>query len=352
MYYFVYICDMDRLLLTANFKQMEKNYSFSKIIKRTGEICDFKPEKIEQAIFKAMRASGCPNRKTAHLICEQVLKLLTSALAIGEIPHVEQVQDLVEQVLFRHGDFELMKLYLLYRKQHEQIRNSKTWLSNVEVMDDYLLLNDWRVKESANSSYSLQGLNQHISTQITSNYWLSKLYPERIAEVHRSGVLHIHDLGFLSVYCVGWDLKDLLTVGFRGVEGKAQSRPARHFRTALGQIVNFFYTMQGEAAGAQAFSNFDTFLAPYIRFDGLGYDQVKQALQEFLFNLNVPTRVGFQTPFTNITMDLVVPEFLCNEHIVYGGEIQKETYGDFQTEMTMLNKAFAEVMSEGRNIIL
>lgn len=326
---------------------METIYPFWKIVKRNGEICDFKPEKIEQAIFKAMRASGHPNRKTAHSITLQILERLTKDISADKIAHVEQVQDLVEQVLFQHGDFELMKLYLLYRKQHEQIRNSKTWLSNIEVMDDYLTLSDWRVKESANSSYSLQGLNQHISTQITSNYWLSKLYPERIAEMHKKGDLHIHDLGFLSVYCVGWDLKDLLTVGFRGVEGKAQSSPARHFRTALGQVVNFFYTMQGEAAGAQAFSNFDTFLAPYIRFDGLEYKQVKQALQEFLFNLNVPTRVGFQTPFTNITMDLIVPEFLRNEHIVYGGEIREETYGEFQTEMTILNKAFAEVMSEG-----
>lgn len=327
--------------------QMENNYPFMKIVKRNGEVCDFKPEKIEQAIFKAMRAAGNPNRKTAHEICRQALGLLEAEVPADKLPHVEQVQDVVEQVLFRHGDFALMKLYLLYRKQHEQIRNSKVLLSNVEVMDNYLSMSDWRVKESANSSYSLQGLNQHISTQITSNYWLSNLYPERVAEAHKSGALHIHDLGFLSVYCVGWDLKDLLTVGFRGVEGKAQSSPARHFRTALGQVVNFFYTMQGEAAGAQAFSNFDTFLAPFIRFDGLGYKQVKQALQEFLFNLNVPTRVGFQTPFTNITMDLVVPEFLRNEHIVYGGEIRGETYGDFQTEVTMMNKAFAEVMSEG-----
>ncbi|MBP6423452.1 MAG: ribonucleoside triphosphate reductase, partial [Tidjanibacter sp.] len=179
-------------------------------------------------------------------------------------------------------------------------------------------------------------------------YWLGKLYTEEIAQAHRSGALHIHDLGFLSVYCVGWDLRDLLLVGFKGVEGKAQSAPARHLRTALGQIVNFFYTMQGEAAGAQAFSNFDTFLAPYVRYDNLDYAQVKQCLQEFLFNLNVPTRVGFQTPFTNITMDLVVPDFLKNERVVHAGRVLEDAvYGDFQPEMMLLNKAFAEVMYEG-----
>lgn len=326
---------------------MEKSNTFSKIVKRNGEICDFKAEKIEQAIFKATRATGQPDRKTAHALCTKVVEILSFNTPENQLPHVEQVQDTVELVLFQHGDLRLMKTYLLYRKQHEQIRNSKTLLTNIEVIDNYLSLSDWRVKESANSSYSLQGLNQHIATQITSNYWLSQLYPERISEAHKSGALHIHDLGFLSVYCVGWDLKDLLTVGFRGVEGKAQSSPAKHLRTALGQIVNFFYTMQGEAAGAQAFSNFDTFLAPYIRYDNLDYKQVKQCLQEFLFNLNVPTRVGFQTPFTNITMDLTVPDFLKNEHIVHGGEIKEEVYGDFQAEMTTLNKAFAEVMSEG-----
>ncbi len=241
----------------------------------------------------------------------------------------------------------MLKTYLIYRKQHEQLRNAKDLFSNIEVMDNYLSMDDWRVKESANSAYSLQGLNQHISTAITSQYWLTKLYPENIANAHKQGYLHIHDLGFLSVYCVGWDLQDLLLTGFKGVLGKTESKPAKHFRTALGQIVNFFYTMQGEAAGAQAFSNFDTFLAPYIRYDNLSYEQIKQALQEFLFNINTPTRVGFQTPFTNITMDLVVPNFLKNESVVWGGKIQNSVYGDYQTEITLLNRAFAEVMIKG-----
>ena len=316
------------------------------IVKRTGEIAQFSPEKIEQAIFKAMRASGAPNRKEARRLCDEVVASLEKNSA-EQTPHVEQVQDAVEQALYRRGDFALLKNYMLYRRQHEQLRESKELFSNLDVMDDYLSQDDWRVKESANSAYSLQGLNQHISTMITSQYWLGRLYSEEVADAHKSGAMHIHDLGFLSVYCVGWDLKDLLTTGFKGVEGKAQSAPARHLRTALGQIVNFFYTMQGEAAGAQAFSNFDTFLAPYVRYDGLDYAQVKQCLQEFLFNLNVPTRVGFQTPFTNITMDLTVPDFLKNEPVVCGGEVKEETYGDFQPEMTLLNKAFAEVMYEG-----
>ena len=316
------------------------------IVKRTGEIAPFSPEKIEQAIFKAMRASGVPNRKEARRLCSEVVASLEKNSA-EQTPHVEQVQDAVEQALYRRGDFALLKNYMLYRRQHEQLRESKELFSNLDVMDDYLSQDDWRVKESANSAYSLQGLNQHISTMITSQYWLGRLYSEEVADAHKSGAMHIHDLGFLSVYCVGWDLKDLLTTGFKGVEGKAQSAPARHLRTALGQIVNFFYTMQGEAAGAQAFSNFDTFLAPYVRYDGLDYAQVKQCLQEFLFNLNVPTRVGFQTPFTNITMDLTVPDFLKNEPVVCGGEVKEETYGDFQPEMTLLNKAFAEVMYEG-----
>lgn len=324
---------------------MDGQTHFSRIVKRNGDLAEFKAEKIEQAIFKAMRAAGAPDRKSAREMTARVLERLAREEAAT--PHVERVQDAVEEVIYRYGSFELLKTYMLYRKKHEEIRQSKELFTNLDVIDDYLGLDDWRVKESANSSYSLQGLNQHISTSITSQYWLGKLYTQDIADAHRSGALHIHDLGFLSVYCVGWDLRDLLLVGFRGVEGKAQSAPARHLRTALGQIVNFFYTMQGEAAGAQAFSNFDTFLAPYVRYDGLDYGQVKQCMQEFLFNLNVPTRVGFQTPFTNITMDLVCPDFLKGERIVHAGEVKETVYGDFQPEMDLINRAFAEVMCEG-----
>lgn len=315
-------------------------------MKRNGEIVDFDPGKIEHAIFKAMRANGIPNRERAHEMSVFVIEKLASHTGT-KTPTVEQVQDLVEETLYEHEGLALLKAYMLYRKQREQSRNAKDLLSNIEVMDDYLTMNDWRVNESANSSYSLQGLNQHISTVITSQYWLNKLYPETIADAHKKGYIHIHDLGFLSVYCVGWDLKDLLLTGFKGVLGKTESKPPKHFRTALGQIVNFFYTMQGEAAGAQAFSNFDTYLAPFIRYDSLTYDQIKQALQEFLFNINTPTRVGFQTPFTNITMDLTIPEFIKNEPVVWGGTITEDVYGDFQPELTLINRAFAEVMIEG-----
>lgn len=325
---------------------MNGELRFCSIIKRNGELVGFDPSKIEHAIFKAMRAIGQPNRKRAN-----ELGLMTVAKLAEEwhskTPTVENVQDTVEKILFENEDFELLKAYLLYRKQREQSRNAKDLLSNIEVMDDYLSMNDWRVNESANSAYSLQGLNQHISTVITSQYWLNKLCPENIADAHKKGYIHIHDLGFLSVYCVGWDLRDLLQTGFKGVLGKTESKPPKHFRTALGQIVNFFYTMQGEAAGAQAFSNFDTYLAPFIRYDSLTYEQVKQALQEFLFNINTPTRVGFQTPFTNITMDLTIPEFLKNEPVAWGGRTMDDVYGDFQGELTLINKAFAEVMLEG-----
>ena len=204
-----------------------------RIVKRDGTVAVFQPEKIEQAIFKAMRAVEAPDRKAAHALAEEVVRKIADEHRLGT-PTVEQVQDTVEQPLFNHGYFALVKAYLLYRKQHEQLRSSKELLSNLDVIDDYLSMADWRIKESANSAYSLQGLNQHISTMITAQYWLSRLYPDSIAEAHKSGALHIHDLGFLSVYCVGWDLKDLLLTGFRGVEGKAQSSPAKHFRTALG----------------------------------------------------------------------------------------------------------------------
>lgn len=320
--------------------------TFTQIVKRNGEITEFLPEKIEHAIFKAMRAIGMPDRNLAQSYTKEVLTRLQTSLE-KNTPSVEEIQDMVEVVIFENGNFKLLRAYLLYRKQHEQLRDTKRIFSNIDVMDDYLEMKDWRVKESANSSYSLQGLNQHVSSLITSQYWLNKIYPESISDAHKKGYLHIHDLGCLSVYCVGWDLRDLLLTGFRGVSSKTQSSPAKHLRTALGQAVNFFYTMQGEAAGAQAFSNFDTFLAPFIRFDKLDYIQVKQALQEFLFNLNVPTRVGFQTPFTNITMDLVIPEFLKNEPVVFGGNTTDFVYGEFQHEVTLFNKAFAEVMIEG-----
>ncbi len=221
--------------------------------------------------------------------------------------------------------------------------------ANINLVEGYLKQLDWKVNENSNMSYSIQGLNNYIASEISKQYWLNKIYPTEIKTAHVNGDIHIHDLNIISVYCVGWDLKDLLTEGFTGVKGKVESAPARHFRTALGQVVNFMYTMQGEAAGAQAFSNFDTLLAPFIKYDNLDYAQVKHAVQEFVFNMNVPTRVGFQTPFTNITMDLTVPSYYADQSVIIGGEYMEETYKEFQNEMDMLNKAFFEVMMEGDN---
>ena len=218
---------------------------------------------------------------------------------------------------------------------------------NIKLVDDYLKKLDWQVKENSNMTYSIQGLNNYISSAISKNYWLNKIYTPQIKQAHENGDIHIHDLNIISTYCVGWDLKDLLTEGFTGVDGKVKCAPPKHFRTALGQIVNFLYTMQGEAAGAQAFSNFDTLLAPFVRYDNLDYAQVKQAMQEFVFNLNVPTRTGFQTPFTNITMDMTVPSYYAEAPVIIGGELMEETYKEFQKEMNFINKAYFEVMMQG-----
>ena len=327
---------------------MKKNAALENqsIIKRDGQVVPFDSEKITYAIFKALRATGHPNKEKAELFCKKVIE----RLALNhrkEQPSVEEIQDLVEKTLFENNEYKAAKAYIIYRYQHQNIREAKEIFSNIDLIEDYINLKDWRVKESANSSYSLQGLNQHVSTIISSQYWLNQIYPKEIGDAHKQGKFHIHDLGFLSVYCVGWDLEDLLITGFKGVDGKTQSKPAKHLRTALGQIVNFFYTMQGEAAGAQAFSNFDTYLAPFIRYDNLKYEQVKQCLQEFFFNMNVPTRVGFQTPFTNVTLDLETPSFLKEQPVIIGGKVQDKCYGDFQHELTVFNKAFAEVMLEG-----
>ena len=316
------------------------------IIKRDGRVVLFDKDKITFAIFKALRAVGRPDRQHAALLSGQVVKVLEEKNCESS-PSVEEIQDIVEKVLFENRVFDAARAYIIYRFQHRNMRETRDIFANIDLVDDYLHLRDWRVKENANLSYSLQGLNHHISSLVSSQYWLNEIYPDEIAEAHRNGSIHIHDLGSLSVYCVGWDLEDLLMSGFRGVEQLATSKPARHLRSALGQIVNFFYTMQGEAAGAQAFSGFDTLLAPFIRYDGLEYAEVKQCLQEFFFNMNVPTRVGFQTPFTNVTLDLTVPESMKNRPVIIGGRAQKTVYGDFQEEMDLFNRAFAELMLEG-----
>jgi len=318
------------------------------IRKRDGRLDVFGEEKIESAIQKAVRAVGGDDMEKASHITRQIVGILEVIYKDGRIPTVENVQDLVEKILIENGHAKVAKAYILYRKQHEALRRTREFMQeSIESIDSYLTQEDWRVNENANMGYSLQGLNNHIAANITSNYWLSKIYPSYIAEAHREGDYHIHDLGMLSVYCCGWDLKDLLLKGFTGAYGKIQSGPPKHFRTALGQAVNFFYTLQGEAAGAQAFANFDTLLAPFIRYDGLSYREVKQSIQEFIFNMNVPTRVGFQTPFTNITLDMTPPSNMANEAVVIGGELMETTYGEFQDEMDLLNRAFCEVMMEG-----
>jgi ribonucleoside-triphosphate reductase len=318
---------------------------FKKIRKRDGRVVRFDSKKIADAIAKAGAATGEFDHKIARALTLKVLNLAQQAIP-RRIPTVEGIQDVVEEVLLSSPYRKTARAYIIYREQHAGIREI-TAKADVDMVDQYLEKLDWQVNENSNMTFSLQGLNNYISSEISKTYWLIKIYPSEVRQAHLNGDFHIHDLNILSVYCVGWDLFDLLEEGFRGAPGKVESEPAKHFRSALGQAVNFFYSLQGEAAGAQAFSNFDTLLAPFIRADGLGYEEVKQALQEFVFNVNVPTRVGFQAPFTNITLDLVVPEYYANQSVVIGGVPQKETYKDFKDEMEMFNRALLEVMAEG-----
>ena len=318
---------------------------FNHIKKRNSRVVDFDSSKITAAIAKAGKATGEFSEKEAKKMTLRVLTL-AHEMNLSECPEVEEIQDIVERVLLDSPYYKTAKAYIIYREQHAQIRKITT-KAHVKIVENYVQKMDWKIKENSNMSYSLQGLNNYISSDITAEYWLNRIYPPEVRDAHKNGDLHIHDLSLLSIYCVGWDLQDLLTVGFMGVPGKVESAPPKHLRSALGQIVNFFYTLQGEAAGAQAVSNFDTLLAPFVRKDGLSYKDVKQALQEFVFNINIPTRVGFQTPFTNITMDLKVPSTLKDSPIIIGGKYQTETYGDFQAEMDIINSAFAEVMMEG-----
>jgi ribonucleoside-triphosphate reductase len=315
--------------------------------KRDGRLEPFDQGRITNAIWKAAKAVGGRDREQAMKISNSVLAELYRRFGEDGVPTVEEIQDIVEKMLIENGNARTAKAYILYRKQHQDQRELAALLSDADLVDQYLEIEDWRVKENSNMSYSLQGLNNYLSSTVVAKYWISRIYPPSIADAHFSGDMHIHDLGVLGAYCVGWDLKDLLISGFGGVSGKVESKPARHFRTALGQIVNFFYTLQGEAAGAQAFSTFDTYLAPFIHYDGLTQKDVEQALQEFFFNMNVPTRVGFQTPFTNITLDMTVPNFMKDEPVVVGGKVMDKTYGDMQAEMEMFNRAFADVMSQG-----
>lgn len=318
---------------------------YKSIKKRDGRTAKFDRKKIEKAIEKAGLETGEFNATQAVELTDKVLDVL-EARNQKRLPSVEDIQDIVEDALIDSKFKKTAKAYIIYRDQHKKLREI-TSNAHVDLIDKYLENLDWKVNENSNMGYSLQGLNNYVSAEITKTYWLDKIYTSKIGQAHKEGDLHIHDLNLLSVYCVGWDLPDLLQEGFTGVAGKVASKPAKHFRSALGQVVNFFYTLQGEAAGAQAFSDFDTLLAPFIRADKLSYKEVKQAIQEFVFNVNVPTRVGFQTPFTNITLDLECPKHMADNPVIIGGEMQDTTYGEYQEEMNMLNKALLEVLSEG-----
>lgn len=318
---------------------------YKSIKKRDGRTAKFDRKKIEKAIEKAGLETGEFDAAQAVELTDKVLGVLETRNQ-KRLPSVEDIQDIVEDVLIDSKFKKTAKAYIIYRDQHKKLREI-TSNAHVDLIDKYLENLDWKVNENSNMGYSLQGLNNYVSAEITKTYWLDKIYTSKIGKAHKEGDLHIHDLNLLSVYCVGWDLTDLLQEGFTGVAGKVASKPAKHFRSALGQVVNFFYTLQGEAAGAQAFSDFDTLLAPFIRADKLSYDEVKQAIQEFVFNVNVPTRVGFQTPFTNITLDLECPKHMADNPVIIGGEMQDTTYGEYQEEMNMLNKALLEVLSEG-----
>ena len=323
------------------------NNVITKLRKRSGEIVDFDKEKIVNAIYKAAQAVGIEDQDLAQRLSDEVIEEVRQKFHVRSIPAVEEIQDIVEETLIQDRRIKMAKAYILYRDQRRQLREIGKATEEEKLMENYLGKVDWRLNENSNMSFSVQGLNNYLASAMSAKYWLNKLYSQEIRNAHVNGDLHLHDLGELAPYCCGWELKDLLLKGFGGVAEKVQSKPPKHFRSALGQIVNFLYTLQGEAAGAQAFANFDTYLAPFIRYDNLSYKQVKQGLQEFMFNVNVPTRVGFQTPFTNITLDVIPSKSVGEDYAVIGGKVQKEQYKDFQKEMDIFNQAFAQIMIEG-----
>ncbi len=319
-----------------------------KIRKRDGVLADFDQTRITQAIFKALTVSGQGDGKLSKKLSDKVVEILNRRFKEAEIPTVEQVQDIVEEVLILEELVKAARAYIIYREQRRKIREAVLASEEaVDRVDQYLGKLDWEVQENANMTFSLQGLNHYGTSYIVKKYWLNKIYTQEIREANEAGDFHIHNLDTLATYCAGWDLYDLLLKGFRGVPGKIEAGPAKHFRAVLGQTVNFLYTLQGETAGAVAFSNFDTLLAPFIRYDNLDYYQTKQALQEFLYNMAIPTRVGFQCPFSNITLDLRPSSVFASQPVIIGGQPQKETYGEFAHEMKMFDQALYEVMLGG-----
>ena len=329
---------------------MSNTVSIQKMKKRDGRIVEFDPQRIAIAAGKALKAAGMGSDKVARHIADDVVRELVDKGYDDElqIPDVEVIQDLVEHAFVKRGLSQAAKLYILYRASHTKIREAKKLMMDVqELVSSYLGQEDWRVNENSNSGYSYASLLNHVSGSVIANYALANMYPPEIAEAHTSGDFHLHDLSCGIVgYCAGWSLRDLLERGFQGRGGRASAAPAKHFDTATGQIVNFLSTLQTEWAGAQAFSSFDTLLAPFVRRDKLTYPQLKQNIQQFVFGLNIASRWG-QTPFTNLTFDWVVPEDLRDNPVIIGGQPQNETYGEFQHEMDMINRAFLEVMSQG-----
>ena len=321
------------------------------VIKRSGRKQDFEKGKIVEAIKKAILSV---RQEIDEKKADELSKLATGIVVFklnekGETTiHLEDIQNVVEETLMNLGMTDVARSYIRYRFQRELLRKDKeTGISVEKMMSNYIKKDDWLVKENANMDYSLQGLNNYIVSDITKNFWLNHIFTKEQKDAHENGDIHIHDLGLLAPYCCGWDMEDILKSGFTGVKNKAQTKPAKHLKTALGQLVNFFYTLQGEAAGAQAISSLDTYCAPFIRYDNLTYKDVKQNIQEFIFNLSVPTRVGFQTPFVNVTLDLTPSPLLKDTPVIIGGKPQDTTYGEYQKEMDMFNKAFCEVMVEG-----
>ncbi|HPW76938.1 MAG: Anaerobic ribonucleoside-triphosphate reductase [Candidatus Omnitrophica bacterium ADurb.Bin292] len=317
------------------------------IRKRDGSIVPFNGVKIYDAILKAGAATGDYDGTEAQFLTLAVIKVIDNRYDRGFLD-IEAIQDIVEQVLITSNYLKTARAYIIYREQHKKLRgDKKTVVDVISSVNEYLYKQDWRVNANANQGYSLGGMILNISGKVIANYWLSHVYPEEVSNAHRHGDVHIHDLDMLSGYCAGWSLKTLLREGFNGVPDKVESGPPKHLSSAVGQMVNFLGTLQNEWAGAQAFSSFDTYLAPYIRIDKLPYEKVKQSMQEFIYNLNVPSRWGTQTPFTNVTFDWVCPEDLRAEHPIVGGKEMDFTYGELGEEMAMINKAYIEVMMKG-----
>lgn len=318
------------------------------VVKRDGERHAFDAAKIALAIGKAGEATNEFGMDEAWLLTRQVIKVLKHKFAFGVIPAIEQIQDVVEQVLISSNYYKTARSYIIYREQRDKIRKDKRAVVDaISSINEYLDRSDWRVNANANQGYSLGGLILNVSGKVVANYWLNHVYTPEIGEAHRNGDYHIHDLDMLAGYCAGWSLRVLIEEGFNGVPNKTESKPPRHLVSAFSQMINFLGTLQNEWAGAQAFSSADTYLAPFVRIEKLTYDEVKQAMQSFIFNLNVPSRWGTQTPFTNLTFDWTCPNDLKERHPIIGGEVQEFTYGELQEEMDMINRAFLEVMAAG-----